>query len=62
MRVTIAALASRFEFRPAPGHEVAIRAASSLYPRGGMPMVVSRRRAKALCSGTVTHAGKGAIV
>jgi cytochrome P450 len=62
MRVTIATLASRFEFRPVPGHEVAIRATSSLYPRCGMPMVVSRRRVKALCSGAVTHSGAGAIV
>jgi cytochrome P450 len=44
MRVAIAMLTSRFEFRRAPGHSARIKAASSLYPRGGMPMLISKRR------------------
>jgi cytochrome P450 len=61
MRVTIATLASRFEFRAAPGHEVAIRASSSLYPRGGLPMVVRPRRKTVLGSEVIAHAAAGAI-
>jgi enediyne biosynthesis protein E7 len=44
MRVAIATLISRFEFRSLPGHKAQIRATSSLYPRDGMPMLISRRQ------------------
>jgi cytochrome P450 len=44
MRVAIAVLNARFEFRNAPGHKAEIHATSSLYPRGGMPMLISKRR------------------
>jgi cytochrome P450 len=44
MRVAIAMLASRFEFHSVPGHKAEIKATSSLYPRGGMPMFIRKRR------------------
>jgi cytochrome P450 len=43
MRVTIAVLTTRFKFHDAPGHKAEIHATSSLYPRGGMPMLISKR-------------------
>lgn len=43
MRITIAMLSRRFAFEPAPHHQVRIKAASSLSPRGGLPMVLRKR-------------------
>jgi cytochrome P450 len=47
MRVAIATLTARFEFHKAPGHKAEIHATSSLYPRGGMPMLIGKRRGQA---------------
>jgi cytochrome P450 len=43
MRVAITLLIPRFEFHGVPAHKGAIKATSSLYPRGGMPMSIKRR-------------------
>jgi cytochrome P450 len=43
MRITIAMLSLRFRFDPVPQHQVRIKAASSLSPRGGLPMVLRKR-------------------
>jgi len=45
MRITLAELSTRFRFAPVPQHRVAIKAASSLSPRGGLPVVLRRRTA-----------------
>lgn len=43
MRIAIAMLFRRFRFEPVPRHQVRIKAASSLGPRGGLPMVLRKR-------------------
>lgn len=43
MRITIAMLSPRFRFEPVLRHHVRIKAASSLSPRGGLPMVLRQR-------------------
>lgn len=43
MRITIAVLSLRFRFEPLHHHHVHIKAASSLSPRGGLPMVLRKR-------------------
>jgi cytochrome P450 len=43
MRVTIGSLAARFGFERVPGRVVRIKAASSLSPHGGLPMVLRKR-------------------
>lgn len=43
MRTTIVMLSRHFRFEPAPQHHVRIKAASSLSPRGGLPMVLRKR-------------------
>jgi cytochrome P450 len=43
MRITIAMLSREFRFEPVPRHPVRIKAASSLSPRGGLPMVLRKR-------------------
>jgi len=43
MRIAIAMLSRRFRFEPVPNRQVRIKAASSLSPRGGLPMVLRKR-------------------
>jgi cytochrome P450 len=43
MRITIALIMQRFKFEPVPGHSVRIKAASSLSPYGGLPLVLRKR-------------------
>ena len=48
MRIAIATLSRKFRFEPAPLHRVTIQAASSLSPRGGLPLVLRKRAGMAV--------------
>ncbi len=41
--LVLAAWLARFEFAPVPGHQVEVTSDLALRPRGGMPLIVSRR-------------------
>jgi cytochrome P450 len=42
--VALAALAQRFRFAPVPGHEVRADLVAALQPRGGLPIILRKRR------------------
>jgi cytochrome P450 len=43
MRVTLAMIFARFRLEAPDGHRVRIKAASSLYPEGGLPLILRKR-------------------
>lgn len=43
MQVVLAALLKNFIFEPKPDHQARIKATSSLYPAGGLPMILRKR-------------------
>jgi cytochrome P450 len=56
MRIAIGMIAQQFTFEPASGRPVRIKAASSLSPRDGLPLVL-RRRQSVLASGGASRRG-----